>query len=313
MTFLPFRRVDREGEGEGGGFGSRERLTGYCWGSRMCKEQSNRMQLAAEGVTSCLKPLWYFRKPLQRYKAVFIFLLVFFFFFKELICLLLICFESRTQIFIANQLHASRVVSTVIFFCLVIRLCGRFSNSKAHCIWNYPGDRKSGWWDWLTWRQLQHAATSQTPQIHRQGLEPWAPWGKCREHEAAVVCTHIQTLLSNFFMPKTSVHTQRTGNSLAFAKTQTEIAVMLRFPDSLSTPLILACTMFSSGRGKAVSKRKGWQKILYVFSRLVANSCICEVTGRAMSLALGSKKPLKSHQVTEQRCGGSLILSRHDS
>lgn len=145
------------------------------------------------------------------------------------------------------------------------------------------------------------------------GLEPWAPWGKCREHEAAVVCTHIQTLLSNFFMPKTSVHTQRTGNSLAFAKTQTEIAVMLRFPDSLSTPLILACTMFSSGRGKAVSRRKGWQKIPYVFSRLVANSCICEVTGRAMSLALGSKKPLKSRQVTEQRCGGSLILSRHDS
>lgn len=127
------------------------------------------------------------------------------------------------------------------------------------------------------------------------------------------VHTHIQTLLNNFFVPKTSVHTQRTGNSLAFAKTQAEIAVMLRFPDSLSTPLILACTMFSSGRGKAVSKRKGWQKILYVFSRLVANSCICEVTGRAMSLALGSKKPLKSHQVTEQRCGGSLILSRHDS
>lgn len=54
MTCLPFSWVDRQGEGEGGEFGRRERLTRYCWGSRMCKEQSKRMQLKAEEVTSCL-------------------------------------------------------------------------------------------------------------------------------------------------------------------------------------------------------------------------------------------------------------------
>lgn len=133
MTCLPFSWVDRQGEGEGGEFGRRERLTRYCWGSRMCKEQSKRMQLKAEEVTSCLNHCC-ISESLCRDTRLFSFSCCYLFFFlKELICWLIICSESRTQIFIANQLHASRVVSTVIFFCLVICPYGRFSSSKAHC------------------------------------------------------------------------------------------------------------------------------------------------------------------------------------
>lgn len=132
MTCLPFSWVDRQGEGEGGEFGRRERLTRYCWGSRMCKEQSKRMQLKAEEVTSCLNHCG-ISESLCTDTRLFSFSCCYLFFFlKELICWLIICSESRTQIFIANQLHASRVVSTVIFFCLVICPYGRFSSSKAH-------------------------------------------------------------------------------------------------------------------------------------------------------------------------------------
>lgn len=52
------------GEGEGRKFSS-----------RMCKKQSHRLQFRAEDVRSCLKAWWYFRKPLQKHKAVLFFFL----------------------------------------------------------------------------------------------------------------------------------------------------------------------------------------------------------------------------------------------
>lgn len=61
-----------------------------------------------------LKAWWEFRKPLQRYLHALFFLLSSF--VNKLIFLFIICFEPRTQISIANQLHAGLAVSTVVFF-----------------------------------------------------------------------------------------------------------------------------------------------------------------------------------------------------
>lgn len=54
----------------------RDEGEGREFSSRMCKEQSYKLQFRAEDVRSCRKAWWYFRKPLQKHKAVLFFFLV---------------------------------------------------------------------------------------------------------------------------------------------------------------------------------------------------------------------------------------------
>lgn len=71
-------------------------------------------------------------------------------------------------------------------------------------------------------------------------------------------------------------------NILAFAKTQTEIALKLIFPDSLSTPPMLAHWVLKKDWEKLWAECKGTENTLCFQQAFVAaNSCTCEVNERA--------------------------------
>lgn len=157
MTLLPFSQVVLPcGQAEVKGC-SGEVLAGYPTsakgaGSRMCKEQNptdSSLEPKTWRAAVCyLKACQDFREPLQRQKLAllvcFLLLLGVFSplctFVKKLIFLFIIWFESRTQISIANRLHAGLVVLTVMVFFSLFLSIQALATFKSHCISNYPGD-----------------------------------------------------------------------------------------------------------------------------------------------------------------------------
>lgn len=211
--------------------------------------------MTAEGYK--LKACWYFKESLQRYKLALCFFLL---------CILakesdfpsIIWFESRTG-FHYQSTACRLTVPTVVFLCLIISRHTSIRNFQVIPHLRLPWGQKTKVTGWSVLK-----TTSRRSDIRNSlwigmsagdsGNEALGPLRKEVQASAGRMeelgCVHTDTrTFSDSGLESLSV-THCAGTSLVFAKTQTKMALTLSFPDSLSTPLMLA--------ESALKKEKLW-------------------------------------------------------
>lgn len=264
MTCLLFSQVvllGRQTEVKGRGDDSGKILSG-CWWSRQNVQgtKSCRLQCKAKDVTAGgykLKACWYFKESLQRYKLALCFFLLCIL-AKEFDFPSIIWFESRTG-FHCQSTACRLTVPTVVFFCLIISRHTSIRNFQVIPHLKLPWGQKTKVTGWSVLK-----TTSRRSDIRNSlwigmsagdsGNEALGPLRKEVQASAGRMeelgCVHTDTrTFSDSGLESLSL-THCAGTSLVFAKTQTKTALTLSFPDSLSTPLMLA--------ESALKKEKLW-------------------------------------------------------